>query len=225
MSAAEVPCPVCRGPRAREMCTVDQRRYLCCPACECRFLDPVHRLDLDAERRHYALHDNRVDDPGYRRFLGRLVAPLLERLPAGSEGLDFGCGPGPALAAMLTEAGHRVRLYDPAFAPDAGALDAAYDFVTCTEVIEHLHDPAAVFDQLAGLLRPGGWLGLMTCFQTDDARFAGWHYRRDPTHVVFYREQTLRHLADSLGLSLEIPCKDVALLQRPERLTPPAGPR
>ena len=40
---------------------------------------------------------------------------------------------------------------------------------------------------LSYLVRPGGWTGVMTCFQTDDARLAHCHYRRDPTHVVFYR--------------------------------------
>ncbi len=56
----------------------------------------------------------------------------------------------------------------------------------------------------------------MTCFQTDDARFARWHYRRDPTHVVFYREETLRLLAARRGWEIDVPCKDVALLRRPD---------
>lgn len=219
---AMVACPVCRGPDTRELLVVDARRYLRCGRCECTFLDAAHRLDLPAERAYYELHENR-DDAGYRRFLQRMAGPLLARLPPGSDGLDFGCGPGPVLAAMLGDAGHRVRLFDPAFAPDTRTLDDRYDFVTCTEVIEHLHDPAAVFEQLAALLRPGGWLGVMTCFQTDDTRFAGWHYRRDPTHVVFYREATLRHVASTHGLTLEIPYKDVALMQRPAGAVPAAA--
>jgi hypothetical protein len=55
----------------------------------------------------------------------------------------------------------------------------------------------------------------MTCFQTDDARFGSWHYRRDPTHVIFYREETMRHLADLFGWTCEIPEKDVALMRKP----------
>jgi hypothetical protein len=65
------------------------------------------------------------------------------------------------------------------------------------------------------LVRPGGWLAIMTCFLTDDDRFRDWHYRTDPTHVVFYREATLRHLAGSRGWSCEVPAKDVALMRRP----------
>ena len=39
----------------------------------------------------------------------------------------------------------------------------------------------------------------MTCFQNADDRFATWHYRRDPTHVVFYREETFAWLAAHFG--------------------------
>ncbi len=81
---------------------------------------------------HYLHHENHLDDPGYRRFLSKLADPLLARLPAGSKGLDYGCGPGPALAAMLREAGHQVALYDPFFHPDLTPLERSYDFETCT---------------------------------------------------------------------------------------------
>ncbi|MEK9660939.1 MAG: class I SAM-dependent methyltransferase, partial [Alphaproteobacteria bacterium] len=128
---------------------------------------------------------------------------------------DYGCGAAPALAAMLGEAGHRVALYDPLFRPDRAALARRYDFIACSETAEHFHDPAGEFARFDAMLRPGGWLAIMTCFQTDDARFAGWHYRRDPTHVVFYREATFRHLAVHHGWICEIPCKDVALMRKP----------
>ena len=49
----------------------------------------------------------------------------------------------------------------------------------------------------------------MTCFQTDDKRFADWHYRKDPTHVVFYRETTFRTIARQRGWTCQIPVKDV----------------
>ena len=156
-----------------------------------------------------------------RMFAGMLGSdadapdPLLARLAVPSRGLDYGCGPRPALAAMLEEAGHAVALYDPFFQPEPAPLGQRYDFVTCTEAAEHFHRPAATFEQIMGLVRPGGWLALMTCFQTDDARFANWHYRRDPTHVVFYRETTLRHLAAAHGWSCTVPAKDVALMQAP----------
>lgn len=215
MALNPLRCPLCRGDALRPLVSVGGRDYLCCDTCQVRFLDPAQRLDPAAERVFYDTHRNAIDDPGYRRFLARLADPLMARLPAGSEGLDYGCGPAPALVAMLEEDGHRVAGYDPCYRPDGDTLTRSYDFVTRTEVAEHFHDPAAEFARLANLLRPGGWLAVMTCFQTDDARFANWHYRRDPTHVVFYREESFAWLAAHLGFALEVPAKDVALLRRP----------
>jgi SAM-dependent methyltransferase len=208
------PCPVC-GAGSWALVRIADRAYFRCPNCAARFLDPAARPTLAQERAIYDLHDNRIDDPAYRGFLSRLADPLLARLAKGSFGLDYGCGPGPALADILARAGHRVALYDPAYFPDTEVLRVRYDFVTCTETAEHFHHPAAEFSRLDTLLRPGGWLGVMTCFQTDDARFANWHYRRDPTHVVFYRARTMHHIAAQHGWQCHIPRKDVVLFQKP----------
>lgn len=109
-----------------------------------------------------------------------------------------------------------MRLYDPCFHPDRSALERTYDFITCTEVAEHFHRPAEEFACLDGLIRPGGWLAIMTCFQDDDHRFAHWHYRRDPTHVVFYREHTFRHVAAQFSWKCEVPRKNVVLMHKPD---------
>lgn len=207
-------CPVCEAAQCRHFLCTDGRAYWRCTVCLATFLDPAQLPDADTELAQYRLHRNDPRDAGYRRFLARAADPLLQRLAPASHGLDYGCGPGPALAAMLREAGHDVALFDPFFAPDRTTMARTYDFITCTEVAEHFHHPAQEFKILDGLLRPGGWLALMTCLQSDDARFATWHYRRDPTHVVFYREATLRHLAVRHGWRCEFPGADVALMQK-----------
>ena len=147
-------------------------------------------------RAHYDSHQNAVDDPGYRRFLARLAVPLLERLAPGSRVLDYGRGPGPALARMLGEAGHDVRLYDPLI----GRTPPCSRRPT-------MRSPAARWRSISGTdggVRPasrtvaaGRAARDHDLLQTDDASFADWHYRRDPTHVAFYREATLRHVAAS----------------------------
>lgn len=220
-------CPVCEAAAARVFLRVDARDYWRCDTCEATFLDPGQRLDPQAERAHYLLHHNDPADPSYRQFLARLATPLLERLPPAQQGLDYGCGPGPgpALAAMLREAGHAVALYDPLFCAESSVLSRRYAFVTCTEVAEHFHEPAREFRRLDGLLEPGGVLAVMTGFLTDDARFADWHYRRDPTHVVFYRIATFHDLGARHGWRCEIPCRDVALLFKPARTATPSAAR
>lgn len=208
-------CPVCLAAGVQPFMSADGRDYQRCETCKATFLYPRQHPSRDQEYAHYLQHQNHPDDPDYRRFLSKLTIPLLERLAPVSRGLDYGCGPGPALAAMLSEAGHKITLYDPFFQPNPAPLGRVHDFVTCTETAEHFHRPAEEFARLMALVRPGGWLAVMTCFQTDDARFANWHYRKDPTHVVFYREETLRHLAAAQGWHCEVPAKDVALMHRP----------
>lgn len=202
-------CCVCRSTAARPFSLAG---YFRCDVCEATFLDRALLPTATQAKAIYDLHENDPDDQRYTDFLARLADPLLARLGAAKEGLDYGCGPGPALAQMIAKRGHSVALYDPIYAPNEDALKRQYDFVTATEVIEHFTDPADDFAKLVALVKPGGWLALMTCFQTDDSRFEHWHYRRDPTHVVFYREHTLRTLAAKHGFTCEIPVKDVALL-------------
>jgi len=208
-------CIVCGEFAANFFVRVNGDRYERCGACQATFLNPEQRLSIDDEHARYRQHRNDPDDKDYRRFLSKLAGPLLQRLPLPGKGLDYGCGPGPALACMLREAGHHVRLFDPLFYPGTETLEDLYDFIVCAEVIEHFHQPAEEFARLNRMLIPGGWLALMTCFQTDDNRFATWHYRRDPTHVVFFREATLRYIARRFGWRCEIPVKDVALMQKP----------
>lgn len=208
-------CTVCEQGVLGLFRVIENRRYLRCPCCEATIMAQAGWLAEEEERATYDLHNNDSADAGYRAFLEKLVTPLLARIQRGFSGLDFGCGPGPALSEMLIEAGMEVALYDPFYYPEASVLAKQYDFITCTEVVEHLHYPAKVFRQLDRLLKPGGLLGVMTCFQTRDDRFDNWHYRRDPTHVVFYREVTLGLVAKQFGWVMSVPCKDVAIFYKP----------
>ncbi|MGI9426085.1 MAG: methyltransferase domain-containing protein [Hyphomicrobiaceae bacterium] len=208
------PCPVCRNNRTTRFIEVDARLYHRCPRCRATFLDPDQLPTAAQERAHYLTHENDPSDTRYRAFLERLAAPMQARLPAAAHGLDFGCGPGPALAIMLREAGHTVDVYDPFFARYPAALEKRYDFITCSEVVEHFHAPHNEFAMLDGLLRPGGWFGVMTQFQTDDARFATWHYRKDPTHVVFYRQETFVQIAQEFDWTCDCLEPNIALFRK-----------
>ena len=137
---------------------------------------------------------------------------MLARLAPGARGLDFGCGPAPALADILRRAGHEVSLYDTFYWPDAAVLKENYDFVCTTEVVEHLHHPGSELDRLWSLLRPGGWLGIMTKLVRDSAAFASWHYKNDPTHVCFFSRQTWQWWALRQGAALDIIGADVILV-------------
>jgi len=206
-------CPLCGDTDTRTFASVDSGHYRRCARCSLIFQEPAERPDALAEWETYCAHDNRPEDPDYRRFLARLADPLCARLSPGALGLDYGAGPGPALAAMLVERGFRTAVYDPFFAPEPSALQQCYDFVVCTETPEHFHRPGSEFDRLAGLLKSNGVLGLMTKPYVEGLDFDAWWYHRDPTHVSFYSTATFQWLADRHGWHLERPAHDVILFQ------------
>ena len=208
-------CPLCGRDGARDFHRDQYRPYLRCVECELVFVPASHHLDAAAEQAEYERHDNAEADPGYRAFLARVATPLLARLQPGARGLDFGCGPGPALAAMLREAGMRVDLYDVFFARDTGPFSRRYQWITATEVVEHLHRPGPELARLWSMLLPGGWLAVMTKLVRDRQSFAGWHYIRDPTHVCFFSRQTWRWWAGQAGAGLHFEGADVILLYKP----------
>lgn len=210
--STQSPCPLCGAATlALQSATPEHPRYFRCGVCALIHLDPVHRLPPEDERNRYLLHENGASDSGYVNFLKRLAEPVMERLRPGSRGLDFGCGPAPVLSEMLTAAGFPCAAYDPFFAPDETLLDKRYDFITCSEVAEHAHDPARMFATLRRMLAPGGILGVMTMFHPGEEAFADWWYRRDPTHVCFYREATMRWIGEWHGWKTEFARPNVTL--------------
>ncbi|MGM0518005.1 MAG: class I SAM-dependent methyltransferase [Pseudomonadota bacterium] len=174
--------------------------FLDCPTCRLVVRDPAVWPDREAEHEHYRLHENDAADPGYRRFLAPAFAHVRAVLRPGVQLLDFGAGPDSAIAARASEHGVPMAVYDPLFHPDMEVLrEGCHDLVSCTETVEHLHRPMAVFEQIEALLRPGGRLVIQTGFVPENRPFADWHYWRDPTHVILFRGETFRWLAARRG--------------------------
>lgn len=115
---------------------------------------------------------------------------------------------------MMEEAGHSMTLHDPFFHPNPRAFNESYDFITATEVFEHLHQPARDVELLFKALKPNGWLGIMTKRTQDKEAFSKWHYIQDPTHVCFWSQQTFHWLAQQWHATTEFPTADVVLIQR-----------
>lgn len=209
-------CPICEtqiGPD--ELFFQDKKRpYHRCPTCALVFVPNTYHLSQEAEKAEYDKHENTIDDEGYVRFLSRLYEPLIERIDKGACGLDFGCGPGPALAHKLEQLGHQMALYDLYYYPDEAVLGRQYDFITCTEVVEHLAQPLTQIELLLGCLKTGGTLALMTKLVINQERFANWHYKNDPTHISFFSQATFEYLAQRYSLELEFIGADVIFITK-----------
>ena len=157
--------------------------------------------------------------------------------------LDVGCGAG-LLSEALAQAGAKVTAID--LAPNllkvarlhglesgikvdyrespvealAAEMPAAFDAITCMEMLEHVPEPASVIDACARLLKPGGRLFLSTLNRTP-AAFAvaivgaeyvarllpkGTHQYRDfikPSELAGWLRETGLELEDVSGLAYE----------------------
>ncbi len=215
MNTVFLRCPLCESTGSSEPFHSDNSRdYYRCTLCYLIHIPPSQRLSLQAEQAEYDKHQNSPGDVGYRKFLNRLFTPINARLSPGSHGLDFGSGPGPTLSVMFEEAGHEMSLFDPFYAPHKKSLITQYDFITASEVVEHVHNPAADLALLWSILKPGGWLGIMTKLALDEAAFSTWHYKNDPTHVCFFSGTTMGWLAAQWQAELVAVGNDVLLFRK-----------
>jgi SAM-dependent methyltransferase len=209
-------CPLCKTAETEAFLNDKVRGYFKCRECGLVFVPPEQYLSPEQEKAEYDRHDNSPDDPGYRKFLGRLFEPMRKQIPTHSNGLDFGCGPGPALPVMFEEAGYKMAVFDCFYANNPAMLSRQYDFITCTEVVEHLHHPAEELERLWNCLKPGGTLGIMTKLALDREKFANWHYKRDLTHVCFFSQATFQWLAAKWQAKLTFVDNDVIILYKNE---------
>ena len=207
-------CPVCTHKDIIHFSKVEDKNYYRCQQCEAVCLDPRNYLLHQDERDRYKLHNNDIYDERYREFLSRLHDPIIEKLKKGAKGLDYGCGPGPALALMFKEENFSMDIYDPFFFPDKSCFSEQYDFITCTEAAEHFFQPLKEFKKIDQILVKGGWFGLMTNIYEDSICFEDWYYRKDPTHVVFYSFETIKALAALMSWNYERRENNVVLFQK-----------
>ncbi len=209
------PCRLCHNNDTVGFAKTNNRNYLTCNNCQLVFVTRSQLPDLKTERAEYRLHNNDPDDEGYRAHLSKLTVPLVADLPKTAKGLDFGCGPGPAISVMLGEQGYQVADYDPAFYADEALLQQQYDFIACTEVVEHFHHPAKDFELLSRLLKPGGRLGIMTQMLSDEIDFERWYYAREISHVAFYSAATMAWIGERFGWQVEVSGTGVVLFETP----------
>lgn len=207
-------CPLCDAEDATGYHRDRARSYWRCGTCALVFVPPESHIDATAEKARYDQHQNDPGDARYRAFLSRLADPLLARVPPDAVGLDFGSGPGPTLGPMLEEAGRRVFLYDLFYAPDPAVWTRQYDFITATEVVEHLRHPRRELDRCFAALTPGGVLAVMTKWVANHEVFTRSRYIRDPTHICFFSRATCQWIARRWGSRVEFPAVDVALFHR-----------
>lgn len=207
-------CPLCASQKVRPYFQEKHRDYVQCQCCDLVWVPQVFHLTADEEKAAYDHHQNDPADLGYRRFLSRAVEPLFSSLAKEKKGLDFGCGPGPTISVMAAEVGLEMENYDLYYQHQPELLTRQYDFITMTEVIEHIYQANAVLTQLDRMLAAGGVLAIMTKRVLSQEAFATWHYKHDLTHIVFYSNATFEWIAKQFNWRLEFVANDVVYFHK-----------
>ncbi len=207
-------CPVCTQISLQKFYQNKQRIFLQCSTCKLISVPTENHLSSVDEKVQYDKHQNNPEDLDYRKFLSRVFDPLLKQISQNSLGLDFGCGSGPTISHMANEHGIKVYNYDLYYFNQPELLERQYDFITMTEVIEHIANPRLLFTKLDNLLKQGGLLAIMTKRVMNIQAFSSWHYKNDPTHICFYSLETFEWIALKLGWRLEVIDKDVIFFHK-----------
>ena len=125
------------------------------PESEFRPLHQINPLRLDWIDRHAPLRGKRVLDVGCG---GGILAEAMARHGAEVLGIDLGTRVLRVAQLHALEAGIATVSYrEVAVETLAGEQPAAFDVVTCMEMLEHVPDPASVVRACAALTKPGGW--------------------------------------------------------------------
>ena len=178
--------------------------YFECSECQFVMKSPENFSDFSEQKERYNLHNNNEEDTGYQAYFQRFIDFLeLDSRPTIHKALDFGCGASLLLSKMLTNDGIPSDAYDPIYHPNEQFKEQSYDLIASVEVFEHLHDPKAVFAMLVEQLNSDGYLAIQTAFyQNNRDAFLQWHYRLDPTHVIFFSSRTFEVLADMFEMEI-----------------------
>jgi hypothetical protein len=195
-----VNCPLCEKTGVN-FYSGKYGNYFQCGTCRGIFLAPEHFPTAPDEKARYEKHSQDVSDSGYQKFVTPLITTISKNHSPQQQGLDFGCGRQSIIQHLLQPSRFNLNLYDPFFKNNPELLTKNYDFIVCSEVIEHFQDPAKEFKLLYSLLNPGGSLYCLTDLYTEKTDFKNWYYKNDPTHVFFYHPETIKFIQENIGFA------------------------
>jgi SAM-dependent methyltransferase len=221
-SAGPGPCVLCGGVRRRRLFAKRGWDFLGCADCGLVSIDPMPGPEELA--RH---HERSYASGAYAVFAAaerirtaiarHRLAAVRPLAPAGPW-LDVGCATGAFLAAaaaagiegegleLAADAAERARargLRVRCTTAEAFVPSRRYAAVTAFDVLEHLPDPAALVERLAGWLLPGGVVAVtVPNLESVSARLMGrrWYYHAPPDHVHGFTPATLGRLLARGGL-------------------------
>jgi len=207
-------CPLCFNKKVEQFCEDKLRVFVKCKQCNLIFVFPQYFLSETKEKNRYDMHENSELNSGYLKHLTRVVEPLEKVCLKGAKGLDFGCGSNPVLANVLNAKGYEMEIYDYFYFNNNDFLQKKYDFVTATEVVEHLFEPGKELHKLWSIINNKGAFVVMTRLYNKEIDFLSWFYKNDLTHVCFFSKETFFWIAGLWNAKVSFFDKDIVVLKK-----------
>ncbi len=192
-------CTLCNTPLTNH---VDEYFFIC-DNCGAYLKKYPFYLSPEKEKERYQKHQNNVNDIHYQIFTSPITHAILQKQSPNDLGLDYGCGNAPVISKQLMDKGYNVKLYDPFFYYNEDYLNFSYDYIFSCEVFEHFHSPKQEIEKLLSILKPNGYLYIMTHLYHSDIDFKNWYYRRDPTHVFIFTIKTIEYISEKFSLNIQ----------------------
>ena len=216
INQAIIKCKICGSPTKELHDKQIKVTYDVCPKCDFISKQNSYHLTLEDEKKRYDTHNNDTHDGGYINYFKNFINLHVRPLKNVKNILDFGSGPYPMLKILLQKYNYNVTIFDPFYHQDLSYKSKQYDLITSTEVIEHFVDPIKEIETMLEVLKPQGYLALMTNFRTMDLdSFLNWWYKRDNTHISFYNQKTFDYLKQKYNLKeISNNYKNIIVLQK-----------
>jgi SAM-dependent methyltransferase len=149
----------------------------------------------------------------------------------GSRWIDLACGPGLVSRALARRAGsvlgvdltpamlERARRdagedglenvsFEVGDATSLAAGEDSFDGAITRFSLHHIPAPGRVVEEMARVVRPGGWVVVGDHLTDEDGEAAAWHQEierlRDPTHWACQTQAGMRTLGERAGLELDL---------------------
>lgn len=164
-----------------------------------------------------ALSNPRAKHVSKRKLEARLRAEMLSGIvPAGARTLDFGCGSGEVVEAMLSQGydSHGFEIGQAYGSAGEGHLGSRikvlgwnevdyqpeFNLITSFQVVEHLRDPLSAVRAMISWLAPGGLIHLeVPDVAAQPCKGFGWFHF---AHTLGFNHWNLRLLCATLGLQV-----------------------
>jgi 2-polyprenyl-3-methyl-5-hydroxy-6-metoxy-1,4-benzoquinol methylase len=219
-------CPVCQTENPKEIGLKNNHMLVSCPTCSCVFVDPTPDFDqIEDLYDDYLATDKYLKKLKKKTFTARYKIFRLKKHLKKSQTrfLDVGCNIGATVRAAEimgfnpmgidldnTSINKAKELFDTCEFEACSTFDLVergrkFDFVFCSEVIEHVPFSQQFVKSLADLMDSGGLLYLTTPdigHTRVPQDILSWKEIKPPEHIVFFNKHSMRKLLEEQGFEI-----------------------